>query len=107
MYFARFRSTYLAAISLLAIAFAAPAASATTVEVGTCLPNLVQFTSIQAAVNQSPDNTIIDVCPATYFEQVTITHPVTLKGVADPNSTADAAIIAAPAGGLVANANSL
>src|ERR1051326_5564718 len=87
MYSARFRSPLMAfALVLLAVVFVVPAASAaTTVEVGTCLPGLVQFTTIQAAVNQSPDNTTIDVCPGLYPEQVSITHPVTLKGVADPD----------------------
>lgn len=68
MYSARFRSPLMAiAVVLLAIVFVVPAASAaTTVEVGSCLPGLVQFTTIQAAVNQSPDNTTIDVCPNTY-----------------------------------------
>lgn len=109
MYSARFRSPLMAiAVVLLAIVFVVPAASAaTTVEVGSCLPGLVQFTTIQAAVNQSPDNTTIDVCPNTYPEQISITHPVILKGVADPNSTADAAIIVPPAGGLIQNATSL
>jgi len=109
MYSARFRSPLMAfAFVLLAVVLVVPTASAaTTVEVGSCQTGLVQFTTIQAAVNQSPDNTTIDVCPGTYPEQVSITHPVTLKGVADPNSTADAAIIVPPPGGLVQNATSL
>jgi|HubBroStandDraft_6_1064221.scaffolds.fasta_scaffold78301_2 hypothetical protein len=84
-----------------------PAFAATTVEVGTCISGLVQFPTIQNAVTQSPAGTIIEVCPGSYAEQVSINKNLTLKGVADPNSNQDAAIIVAPSGGVVANAASL
>jgi hypothetical protein len=77
---------------------------AATVVVGTCKP-LVHFSTIQAALNASPANTTIDICPGTYAEQLTITRSVALIGVA--NGTSDAIVIVPPAGGLVANTTSL
>jgi parallel beta-helix repeat protein len=80
-------------------------ATATTVAVGTCKPNLVSFTTIQAAVNQSPANTVIDICPGSYPEQVSITKNLTLTGVR--SGTEDSAIVVAPSGGIVQNATDL
>jgi hypothetical protein len=77
---------------------------AATVVVGTCKP-LVHFATIQAALDASPANTTIDICPGTYAEQLTISKSVALTGVAD--GTSDAVVIVPPAGGLVANAVSL
>ena len=79
---------------------------ATSVAVGpsTCLPSLVHFATIQAAVSASPFGTIIKVCPGTYPEQVVISQPLTLEGVTD--GTGNAAVISVPGGGLVVNATS-
>lgn len=108
MHFTRFQCLTRFAMLLLAVGFtAAPAFAATTVEVGTCLTGFVQFLNIQSAVNQSPAGTVIDVCPGIYPEQVSINKNLTLTGVADPSSNQDAAIVISPAGGVVANANSL
>lgn len=101
------RFTSLRFLTGFALLLAAPAFAATTVEVGSCLTGLVQFPAIQDAVNQSPAGTIIDVCPGIYPEQVSINKNLTIKGVADPNSNQDAAIIVSPSGGVVANASSL
>lgn len=68
----------------------------------TACKNLVTFFTIQAAINASPANTIIDICPGNYPEQLAISKSLTLTGVA--NGTADAAVIVAPSGGLVVNA---
>jgi parallel beta-helix repeat protein len=80
-------------------------AAAITVAVGTCRPQLVSFPTIQAAVNQSPPSTVIDICPGTYPEQVSINKNLTLTGVTA--GTADAAVIGAPPGGIVQNATDL
>ncbi len=77
---------------------------AATVVVGTC-KNLVQFSSIQAAINAVPSGSTIDICPATYLEQLSINKSVTLTGVL--NGTSDAIVIIPPSTGLVANATSL
>ena len=65
-------------------------------------PAATHFTTIQAAVNVAPVGGTILVCPGTYAEQITITTPLTLKGVADPDANngagAGAAIITASAG---------
>jgi hypothetical protein len=74
---------------------------ASTVVVGTC-KNLVQFATIQAAINASPSGSTVDVCPGTYPEQLTIAKSITLTGVAF--GTSDAAIIVPPGTGLVQNA---
>ena len=79
-----------------------------TGQVGTCLKNITKLgSSIQNAVNALPPHSTLFVCPGTYPEQVKVTQPITINGVKDPNSTADAAVIAAPSGGIVANTTSL
>jgi hypothetical protein len=79
-----------------------------TGQVGTCLKNVTKLGSIiQVAVNNLPPNSTLDVCPGIYPEQVLVTQGITIRGVKDPNSTADAAVIAAPIGGIVANTTSL
>ena len=108
MHFTRFQCLTRFAMLLLAVGFtAAPAFAATTVEVGTCLTGFVQFVNIQSAVNQSPCGPSSMSCPGIYPEQVSINKNLTLTGVADPSSNQDAAIVISPAGGVVANANSL
>jgi parallel beta-helix repeat protein len=80
--------------------------AATKVVVGpaACSPTLVHFSTIQAAVNASPFNTTILVCPGTYPEQVVISQPLTLQGVT--YGTGNAAVITVPGGGLVKNGTS-
>ena len=82
-------------------------AFAKTVAVGpaSCQPGVQHYATIQAAVNAlasvSAAN-IINVCPGTYPEQITITQPtLTIKGVAD--GTAALTLITVPAEGLVPN----
>ncbi len=106
--FAGFRTVKLFAVALFAFTLAVPAFS-DTVEVGTCIQNLVHFDTIQDAVDHAAQGggTTIDVCPGSYPEQVTINKNLTLRGVADPGSNQDAAIIVAPQGGIVANTMSL
>jgi len=106
--FAGFRTVKLFAVALFAFTLAVPAFS-DTVEVGTCIQNLVHFDTIQDAVDHAAQGggTTIDVCPGSYPEQVTINKNLTLRGVADPGSNQDAAIIVAPQGGIVANTTSL
>jgi hypothetical protein len=72
-------------------------AAQTSFYVGTCKPGKADFTAIQTAVNEVPPGSTIHVCPGTYPEQITITKPLTLQGVASGNN--DAVIIAAPPGG--------
>ena len=91
----------------LALAFticvAGAANAAGTVFVGGCgTPN---FTTIQAGVNGAPAGSTVDVCPGTYPEQVFINKRLTVQGIAV--GTANQAIVAAPAGGVVANTVSL
>jgi len=69
----------------------------------TCQPGKPHYTSIQTAVNAVPSGGSVLVCPGTYLEQVAISKPLTLKGVTD--GTNNAAIIAVPGGGLIANAS--
>ena len=78
-------------------------ASAATVVVGTC-KNVVQFSSIQSAINAVPSNSTIFICAGTYNEQLKITKSVILSGVAV--GTNDAVLILPPAGGLTPNATS-
>ena len=71
---------------------------ASTVQVGTCMPPLQSFTTISAAVSSVPSGSTVDVCPGTYAEQVTITVPLTLQGVAA--GTANQVVVTVPTAGL-------
>jgi parallel beta-helix repeat protein len=66
--------------------------------VGTCKPSLPSFATISAAVSTVPPNSTVMVCPGTYPEQVTITYPLTLKGITSAN--AGQVVIAVPGSGL-------
>jgi parallel beta-helix repeat protein len=89
--------------ALFACCLGQPAqAAGTTVAVGTCKAGLTSYPTIQKAVNSAPAGSIIDVCPGTYPEQVSITKNLTLIGVLA--GTADAPTVVPPSGGLVANA---
>ena len=77
-------------------------AQAGTVAVGSCKKGVTSYTTIQKAVNAAPAGSIIDVCPGTYPEQVSITKNLTLIGVM--SGTADAPTVVPPSGGLVTNA---
>ncbi len=91
----------LAALPLLAV----QSLLAATVAVGTCKPNLVSFPTISQAVSDVPNGSTIQVCPGTYSEQVTISKPLTLIGIA--SGTANEAVVAVPSGGLVQNTVSM
>jgi len=88
-----------------ALAVLGSSAQAGIVEVGTCINGYQQFKTIQSAINGSPPGTVIDVCPGTYLEQISINETLTLHGVLLPG--ASGAVIAAPSGGMVQNATDL
>jgi hypothetical protein len=89
------------AILVASICFAAQAAQAATLIVGTCRAGR-SFTTIQAAVTAAPSGSTIDVCPGIYPEQVMIeAKTLTLVGVL--SGTNDAAVLVPPAGGLIMN----
>lgn len=85
----------------LFLAIAAPAFS-TTVEVGSCVSGLVQFPTIQTAINQSPAGTTIEICPGQYPEQISINKRLTLRGIVSAPSGAVELI--SPSNGLQQNA---
>jgi hypothetical protein len=76
-------------------------ATTLTYIVGTCKAG-TQFSTIQAALNKSPAANVIEVCPGTYPEQLTIINAVTLEGVTSGISSAIQ--ITSPATGLTTNA---
>jgi hypothetical protein len=92
---------------LLAVAMIAAAspAQAANYEVGTCIASLPKFTTIQLAVNSVPPGSTILVCPATYYEQVMISRPLTLRD-ADVNNQ-DRPVILAPPNGMAINVTSI
>jgi len=92
-------------LSAVALLVAASPAQAANYEVGTCIASLPKFGSIQLAVNSVPPGSTILVCPATYFEQVTISRPLTLRGLSSNNQ--DRPVIAAPPNGLAINVTSI
>jgi hypothetical protein len=97
----RFRLLFLAILPLLAV----HAAMAGNFAVGGCKPTLPSFAMISDAVSSVPPGSTIFVCPGIYPEQVTISQPLTLEGIASSNQ--DQAVIAAPSTGLVANTTSV
>lgn len=78
---------------------------AAVVQVGTCRSGVVSFSSIQSAVSASPAGGTVLVCPGSYPEQVVVNKALTLKGV--QSGTLNAAVVVAPAGGIVQNTTSL
>ncbi len=56
------------------------------------------YTTIQAAVSAAKSGATIDVCPATYAEQVTIATPLTLRGVTNTTANTGASVITIPSG---------
>ena len=69
---------------------------AKTYYVGSCKTGA--YSTIGAAVAAVPAGSIVDVCPGTYPEQVVISQPLTLQGIASGGSSQ--AIITMPASGL-------
>lgn len=65
-----------------------------TVQVGTCLTNLPSFATIQTAISAVPSGATVEVCPGTYNEQVSISAPLTLKGIA--SGTNQSVVLAVP-----------
>jgi hypothetical protein len=94
-------SLLLATLSLLL----APLALADNYAVGTCKPRLKNFATIQAAVSSVPPHSTVFVCPGVYSEQVTISQPLNLQGIADSNS--DQSVITIPGGGLPTTVTSI
>jgi hypothetical protein len=79
-------------------------ATASTVVVGTCLPNLKAYSTISQAVSAvSPGSTVL-VCPGNYPEQVTISQPLTLRGVQSENSANPVVVV--PQAGLTQSVSS-
>jgi hypothetical protein len=85
-------------VALLVLVGSACYAATTDYAVGTCLPKLHSYSTISAAVAAVPSGSIVEVCPGTYAEQVTISKPLTLEGITSENSAQ--AVIAIPSGGL-------
>jgi hypothetical protein len=73
--------------------------------VGTCKPRLTSFSTISAAVTSVPPGSTVQVCPGVYPEQVTISQPLTLQGIASGNQ--DQIVITVPNAGLSANVTSI
>jgi parallel beta-helix repeat protein len=80
-------------------------AAGPVVAVGPCVPNVVQFTTIQGAVNAVPPGATIKVCPANYPEQVVVNKNLILTGV--NSGTADNPVLVIPSGGFAPNTASL
>jgi hypothetical protein len=88
---------FLSSASLSFALLVASTALAKTVQVGTCLPSLQTYATISLAVAAVQPSSTIMVCPGNYPEQVTITQPLTLKGVQLGNR-ANPTVVAPPGG---------
>ena len=71
----------LLAIVLLAGASAAAAPMVVDPHATACVTPSVHYTTIQQAINASQAGGTVQVCPGVYPEQISITQPLTLKGV--------------------------
>jgi hypothetical protein len=94
-------------LAMVLLAASAPL-QALNYEVGGCRTGsgYVNFTTISAAVVGVPAGATILVCPGVYPEQVTITQPLTLKGIASGNASR-AVITINPNGNLAPNVTSV
>jgi len=97
----RLRVLFLAVVPLLA----SYSAMAGNFAVGTCKPRLTSFSTISAAVSSVPPGSTIQVCPGVYSEQITISQPLTLEGIANGNQ--DQIVITVPSTGLTPNVTSI
>jgi hypothetical protein len=88
------RRLHFALLSLVLVLAAQPLVAA-TYYVGTCKSGA--YANISGAVALVPAGSTIDVCPGTYNEQVTISKPLTLRGISYGNSS-QAIIAMAPSG---------
>ncbi len=87
----------LSRVGLVVLMFAATFASASTFAVGGCKPDLPSYVTISAAVaDPATAGSTIFVCAGTYNEQVLITQPLTLEGVAVGGNSA--AVVMPPSG---------
>jgi len=78
---------------------------ASAVAVGGCVPNVVNFITIQAAVNAVSAGSTIEVCSGDYPEQVVINKKLSLLGI--NSGTAFNTVLVVPANGFAANTTSL
>jgi hypothetical protein len=83
---------------VLSVLLIVTGAFAKSAQVGTCLSNLPTYPTISQAISAVASGSTIFVCPGTYPEQVTITQPLTIKGVPSGNSANP--VITVPPGGL-------
>src|SRR6266436_5892664 len=97
----RLRVLFFALVPLLA----SYSAMAGNFAVGTCKPRLTSFSTISAAVAGVPAGSTIQVCPGVYPEQITISQPLTLQGIASDGQ--DQIVITVPNAPLSANVISM
>jgi len=90
------RATHLFACLVLCICLATAHAAIT---VGTCKSLKNPYTTISAALADAPANSVINVCPGTYQEQLNITKAVTINGIVTDHQPG--VTITAPPGGIV------
>jgi|GEM_PF-2419627 len=91
---------FVLAVASAALSFGAAELHATTYIVGTCKAG-TQFTSIQAALDATPSPNVVEVCPGSYAEQITIISAVTIEALSIKNSSY--VHITVPSGGLAIN----
>lgn len=89
------------AVASAALSFGAAELHATTTYiVGTCKAG-TQFNKIQLALDATPSPNVVEVCPGTYPEQITIINAVSIEALSIMNSSY--VLITVPSGGLTTN----
>jgi len=85
-------------LSVIALCLLVPDAMGQSVVVGTCRSGLPTYPTISQAVTAVTPYSTVLVCPGNYPEQVTITQPLTLRGLRSRNAANPT--ITVPAAGL-------
>jgi len=92
-----------AVLVLFALSFMPRSWAVANAVVGTCQKG-TQFAGVQLAINAADAGSTVQVCPGTYYEILTITKNLTLKGVAA--GTSDSVVIGVPTTGVPVNGTS-
>ncbi len=86
--------------AILYLALVLPAVAQTTIAVGNCRPYVASYATISAAIAAAVPNSTVLICPGSYPEQVTVTQPLTLRGL-NLDIPGNDPVIVAPSGGLL------
>lgn len=100
------RTNLLSLLLVCIVILGAKSVVASTVVVGKCRTGLPTYSTIQEAVNAATTGSTVEVCAGSYPEQVIISTPLTLVGIAN-GKQGGRATVTFPAAGLATTVNSV